>query len=99
MHKLRWSFCFYPRANEGHAYSQQRHYHGSIRDVRFHAHDRGCGWHSLGHFNPSGYKILDPFDTRFVVSIPCLDGQEVPYNIYISNPNKQEESEWLMYRR
>ena len=40
--------------------------------------------------NPSGYKILNSFDTRFVVKIPCLDGQEVPYNIYISNPNKQE---------
>ena len=40
--------------------------------------------------NPSGYKILNSFDTRFIVNIPCLDGQEVPYNIYISNPNKQE---------
>ncbi len=40
--------------------------------------------------NPSGYKIQNSFDTRFIVNIPCLDGQEVPYNIYISNPNKQE---------
>lgn len=40
--------------------------------------------------NPSGYNILNSFNTRFVVSIPCLDWQEVTYNIYISNPNKQE---------
>lgn len=40
--------------------------------------------------NPSGYKILPSFDTRFVVNVQCLDGQEVPYNVYISNPNKQD---------
>lgn len=40
--------------------------------------------------NPSGYKILNSFDTRFSVDVQCLDGQDVPFNVYISNPNKQD---------
>ena len=40
--------------------------------------------------NPSGYKILNSFDTRSRVLVNCLDGYEVPYNVYVSNPNKQE---------
>lgn len=39
--------------------------------------------------NPSGYKILPSFDTRRV-NVLCLDGQNIPYNVYISNPSKQD---------
>ena len=40
--------------------------------------------------NPSGYKILNSFDVRKRIEVTCLDGNEVPYNVYVSNPNKQE---------
>ena len=40
--------------------------------------------------NPSGYKILNSFDVRKRIEVTCLDGQEAPYNVYVSNPNKQE---------
>lgn len=40
--------------------------------------------------NPSGYKILPSFDTRLVINVLCLDGQDIPYNVYISNPSKQD---------